>query len=82
MPTTHTPSIEALKKALALAEQIQKLETELAAIFQTTLPPPPSPRHPVSAERKARRKKRVVSAESRAKMAEVQRARWAKKNAQ
>lgn len=82
MPTTHTPSVEALKKALALAEQIQKLETELAAIFQNNSAPAALSATPVPVEPKARKKKRVVSAESRAKMAEAQRARWAKKKAQ
>lgn len=78
MPTTQTPSVETLKKALVIAEQIKKLESELAGILGDNATPQAveTPR-----EMKPRKKKRTVSAESRAKMAEAQRARWAKKKA-
>ena len=79
MPASSTPSIETLKKALGIAEQIQKLETELVAVLNHDARPTTTAAPDAA---KARRKKRVVSAESRAKMAAAQRARWAKKKAQ
>jgi hypothetical protein len=82
MPTTSTPSIADLKRALQIAEQIQTLESELTAILgYGAAAPVPADRLTAPQSSKPRRKKRKVSAESRAKMAAAQRARWAKKKA-
>lgn len=84
MPTP-TSSIENLKRALAIAEQIQKLEDEYMAILggkpaaapatlaapNTTAPAP---------EAGKRGGKRTMSAATRAKMAAAAKARWAKKS--
>lgn len=79
MPITPMHSIETLKRALEIAEQIANLEAELDTLLnQDAIPPSFS----VPAEIKRRKKRRVVSAASRAKMAAAQRARWAKRNAQ
>jgi hypothetical protein len=82
MPTPSTPSIADLKRALQIAEQIQTLESELSTILGgRAAAPEPSARLTAPQISKPGRKKRKVSAESRAKMAAAQRARWAKKNA-
>lgn len=84
MPITQTPSIAGLKRAVEIAEQIQKLQSELAGILNNGSAPNTEVK-PQAADSpsgtKPRKKKRMVSAESRAKMAEAQRARWAKKKA-
>ena len=82
MPITPTPSIADLKRALQIAEQIQTLESELTTILGSgAAAPAATDRLTAPQSSKPRRKKRKVSADSRAKMAAAQRARWAKKKA-
>ena len=71
-----------LKRATAIAEQIEKLQAELAALLGS--PAKVSTASPVAVAAPAKGKrggKRFVSAEARAKMAAAQKARWAAKNA-
>jgi hypothetical protein len=74
-----TPSLEQLKRALQLAEQIQSLEAELATLLGS--PSAVRSAAPAPASKPSKRGgKRIVSAEARAKMAAAQKARWAKVN--
>ena len=71
-------TIDQLKRAITIKEQIQKLEADLASVLGGSTPVRAS--SPVQAAAAAKRPgKRVVSAAARAKMAASQRARWAKK---
>lgn len=84
MPTS-LPSVVLLHRAVAISEQIQKLETELRSLFGGEggggeIPSPFSTSKPGPKTRGGKKGKRVVSAASRAKMAAAQKARWAKKN--
>jgi hypothetical protein len=65
--------IAALKRAVEIAEQIPKLEGELAAIFNLGTAASEAGGSPPAS--KPRKKKRIVSAESREKMAAAQRGR-------
>jgi hypothetical protein len=71
-----TPTIANLQRALAVAEQIAKLQAELASIVgdsssvSSTRKPTASP--------VAKKGKRTMSPEARAKIAAAQKARWAK----
>ena len=69
-----TPSLAQLQRAITISEQIEALQSQLASIFGGTSPAALTPA-------KARKGKRTVSPEARAKMAAAQRARWAKRNA-
>jgi hypothetical protein len=73
MARTATPSIHQLQRAIAITEQIQNLEAELASILGGALSPGTVPSGP-----KSRKKRRKMSAEAREKIAAAQRARWAK----
>jgi hypothetical protein len=70
-----TPSLENLQRAVAIAEQIKKLENELASIFGDKASPKVSVKAPAQ---KVRRAKRSLSPEARERIAAAQRARWAK----
>ena len=60
-------SVAQLRKAVAIKEQIEQLETQLASVFvETTMP------------EVAGKKRRRMSAAGRARMAAAARARWAK----
>jgi len=73
------PTLTQLKEAVAIAEQIEKLQSELASLVGGSGPVVSVT--PVSAPvSKTVSGKRFVSAESRAKMAAAQHARWARKN--
>jgi len=77
MPSS-SPSLDQLKRALAIAEQIQKLEAEYAALLGGK--PAVAPTSITAAAKPAKRGgKRTLSAEARAKMAAAAEARWAKK---
>jgi hypothetical protein len=76
MPTSNTPSISSLKQAIAIAEQIEKLQAQLAALVGGSAPTVTVAKA-VGAPR-GRRRKRTLSPEARAKIAAAQRARWAK----
>jgi len=71
------PSIEQLKKAITISEQIQKLEAELAALFGANVNVS-APAKIATKVAKPGRKKRGLSAAGRARIAAAQKARWAK----
>jgi hypothetical protein len=90
MAIPQTPSIAQLKRALEIAEQIQDLEIELAGILCLDAKPMGASRgaSPVAFRTVGRLgkvkgagkpAKRVVSLESRERMAEAARKRWAAK---
>ena len=72
-----TPSLDQLKRALQLAEQIQSLEAELASLLGGQPAASIAVATPASKPSK-RGGKRVISPEAREKIAAAQRARWAK----
>jgi len=73
-----TPSIDQLKRAISISEQIQKLESELASILGAS-PKVSAPAKVAAAVAKpGRRRRRGLSAEGRARIAAAQKARWAK----
>src|SRR6266436_6237061 len=72
-----TPSIDQLKRGVEIAEQIQRLEAELSAIFKGQAPAPAQIASRVTVSPK-RAEKRSLPPEGRAKIAAAQRARWAK----
>ncbi len=65
MNALGTLTVAQLKRAIAIKEQIEALESELGALLDTRAP-------------QARPGKRKVSAAGRARIAAAQRARWAK----
>jgi hypothetical protein len=65
-------SVAQLKRAVALKEQIESLEQELAAVLGTA----PAPKATVAAA--GSRPRPLISAAGRARIAAAQRARWAK----
>jgi len=75
-----TPSVQAIKRALAIAEQIQNLEAELAGILGQ-VPKASKPTVAVvvaSAPTAAPKRKYTMSAAHRPAVASAQKARWAK----
>ena len=66
-------SIVQLKRAISIAEEINKLESELAGLVGGSSAAPKAPSAPVP-----KRRKRKVSATVRAKLAAAATARWAK----
>ena len=67
MTSLNSLSVAQLREAVAIKEQIEHLETQLASIFgETTMP------------EVAGKKRRRISAEGKANMAAAARARWAK----
>ena len=77
MPNT-APSLDQLKKALFIAEQIQKLEAELASVLGNADGVKASANVKVATAPTAAKKKRTISPEARERIAAAQRARWAK----
>ena len=76
--STTTPSIAALRRAIEITEQIEKLEGELKGILgskATALAAAAPASAPAAAPVK---KKRVMSPEARARIVAAQKARWAK----
>ena len=73
--SNNTPSLAQLKRAITISEQIESLQSQLASILGGSAPLVGS----APAAPKARKGKRTVSPEARAKMAAAQKARWAKK---
>jgi 23S rRNA A1618 N6-methylase RlmF len=67
-------TIQQLKRALALKEQIERLENELARVLGN----PPAATTSAAARRGRPRKKRTMSEAARARIAAGQKARWAK----
>jgi len=74
--STTTLSVDQLKRAVAIAEQIQQLETELASVLGGSFPSAAAKSAPAAV--KAGKKKRTMSPEARAKIVAAQKARWAK----
>jgi hypothetical protein len=84
MPTTSTSSVDQLKRAIEIAEQIQQLEGELSEIVRGLGGRPVADSKPavvITATKTRRRKKRTMSPEARERIAAAQRARWAKQKA-
>jgi hypothetical protein len=74
------PTLIELKEAVTIAEQIEELQTKLAALVGGSGPLAPAPKA-VSATVSApvvKAGKRTMSPEARARIAAAQRARWAK----
>lgn len=69
------PTLEQLKRAVEIREQIEKLEKELDEILQGIEPVEKK-------ERRGRPRKRTLSPEARARIAAAQKARWEQLKAQ
>jgi hypothetical protein len=82
MPTTNTPSISQLQRAIEIKEQIEKLEGELKALLGSSVgggTVSSAVAAPVAAKRgRPRKNKGGLSPEARERIAAAQRARWAK----
>lgn len=81
MPTSNTPSVASLKRAIEIAEQIEKLQAQLASLVGGAAPAASAPRVAVTGSapvKPAKRGKRQLSPEARERIAAAQRARWAK----
>jgi hypothetical protein len=75
---TSTPTVNQLKRAIQISEQIADLEAELASILKGAAPESQQTLSGTDAPKRTRRKRRAMSAEAREKIAAAQRARWAK----
>lgn len=75
--STHNSTIVSLQRAIAIAEQIQKLEAELVSILGGSVRPSASKSAPATSK-PGKKKKRILSPEARARIAAAQKARWAK----
>jgi len=73
-----TPSIDQLKRAISISEEIQKLESELASILGASAKVSAPAKAAAVAAKPGRRRRRGLSAEGRARIAAAQKARWAK----
>jgi hypothetical protein len=71
------PTLDQLKQAVTIAEQIEKLQTELASLFGGS-PSVVSVPQAAAVSPTKKRGKRTMSPEAREKIAAAQRARWAK----
>jgi hypothetical protein len=76
--STLLTSVDQLKRAIVVAEQIEKLQAELSVILGGQSTPIASPK----TETAGRKGKRTMSIEAREKIAAAQRARWAKSKGQ
>ena len=72
-----TPSIDQLKRAVSISEEIERLQAELARLLGDGVKVSASVSSAPAAP-KARKGKRGLSAEGRARIAAAQKARWAK----
>ncbi|WP_050025472.1 hypothetical protein [Verrucomicrobium sp. BvORR034] len=87
MSRSQPPRFENLKKAIALAEQIQQLESDLAKLLAGSILPVEAgrrrgrpPKVTGAGEQKSKTtKKRVISEEGRQRIIEAQKRRWAAK---
>jgi hypothetical protein len=80
MPNSQNPTIANLKRAIEIAEKIESLQAQLAALVGGTSAPKSvasTPAAPVAVKSR-RGGKRSLSPEARARIAAAQRARWAK----
>ena len=79
MAPSSTPTLDQLRRAVQIHEQIERLQTELASILGGTRRGPGRPAKAVTgAAKKGRKGTRVMSPEAREKIAAAQRRRWAK----
>ena len=79
---TSTTSVGQLKRAIGIAEQIEKLQKELSAILGGKPAAPSKAAPSKAAPSKNVRKKRRMSPEARARIVAAVKARWAKVKAQ
>lgn len=85
MSRSQSPSLENLKKAIAIAEQIQQLETDLSRLLAGSSVPVEAgkrrgrpPKVTGASEQKTKtKKKRAMSEEGRQRIIEAQKKRWA-----
>jgi hypothetical protein len=77
MPTSSLAALDNLKQALAIAEQIQKLEADLQSVLSGSAVTTPSQTSKPSSIKASG--KRTMSPATIAKMKASQQARWAKK---
>lgn len=75
MQNSSRPSVNQLKRAIQISEQIQKLEAELASILGSTSKSAAAPKTKAKAGKK---KKTQISAEGLANIIAAQKKRWAK----
>ena len=75
--SSNTPSLAQLTRAIQIAEQIERLESELSSLLRDTGSTQVSPTPRSSAAGKGG-KRRTMSPEARERIAAAQRARWAK----
>lgn len=78
MAATNTPSVNNLKRALKISEQIQELKAEMMSILGTTGEPKAKRSYNKKTDDAVGTKKRIMSPEAREKIAAAQRKRWAK----
>ena len=79
MFASKQPSVDQLKRAVAIAEQIKALQSQLAALLGNPSAPAPKVTGRVKAVKfPVVKKKRMMSAEGRARIAAAQKERWAK----
>lgn len=83
MSQISTPSIDRLKKAVEIAEQIEKLQSDLASVLggqpaSASAAAPTAKAVKVASQPVKGKGKRTMSPEARERIAAAQRARWAK----
>ncbi len=78
MAATNIPSVNNLKRALKISEEIQELQAEMLSILGTTGEPKAKRAYNKKSAGSAGPKKRIMSPEAREKIAAAQRKRWAK----
>ncbi|MDB6075588.1 MAG: hypothetical protein JWO89_3228 [Verrucomicrobiaceae bacterium] len=78
MAATYTPSVDRLKRALKISEEIEILKNELLAVLGGSGEAKAKRTYTKRAAGATRTKKRVMSPEAREKIAAAQRKRWAK----
>jgi len=75
--STNNPTIANLQRAVAIAEKIQELESQLASILGSPAQPTVAKARQATTK-SVRGRKRTMSPEARARIAAAQKARWAK----
>src|SRR5438045_2894077 len=78
MPSATSPSVQQLQRAIKIAEDIDRLEGELAALLGRGSSVQETRSPSTVAARSRRGKRRTMSPEAREKIAAAQRARWAR----
>lgn len=75
MATTTTPSINQLKRAVTIAEQIQNLEAQLTSILENSSPTS-SPNNAAAPAKRGRKRRGKLSPEGLARIKAAQQERW------